>query len=98
MTNKKRVKGNGVLLKSSWIWAPFKQDDKEGTYTPVVDLVERTCRLREICFPPSSPSAMSPSEASNASRRSSSMLAGFLATFDVFETIGSMFHKRTFAS
>lgn len=41
------------------------------TYTFPSDLTEKTCRLREICLPPSSASPTSPKEASKASKSSS---------------------------
>jgi hypothetical protein len=55
-------------------------------------LTDMTCRLREICLPPSSPPPISPNDASKASRRSS------VPAVAEANSSGSIFHSRTVAS
>lgn len=69
-----------------------------SAYLPSLDLTVNMCRLSEICLPPS-PSPISPSEASNASNKSSLNCSCSLCPVEafIFPRV-SIFHKRMVAS
>ena len=85
------VEGNGVLLCTA---LRYQHTIRGCSYNPAHLSPAFTvikCRFIVICLPPSSPSVVSPSDASNASSRSS------VPSVDPLRT-GSMFHSRMDAS